>query len=117
MSIWKPHKYGARKHRLGNHVFHSGKEAARYRDLKQQEMVGIISDLELQPKFELQSGFTHKGKRYRPIFYIADFRYKKDGIEIVEDVKGYHTDVYKLKKKLFLKKYNDINFFENKGFI
>ena len=26
---------------------------------------------------------------------------------VVEDVKGYKTDVYRIKKKLFLKKYGD----------
>lgn len=38
--------------------------------------------------------------------YIADFVYKdKDGNEVVEDVKGFRTDVYKIKKKMMRYRY------------
>ena len=40
------------------------------------------------------------GKWPRPVTYIADFVYHEGKKEIVEDVKGYQTDVYKLKKRL-----------------
>ena len=40
------------------------------------------------------------GKWPRPVTYIADFVYYEGKKEIVEDVKGYRTDVYKLKKRL-----------------
>ena len=40
--------------------------------------------------------------------YIADFQYiEKDGTEVVEDVKGFKTKEYNIKKKLFLHKYGD----------
>lgn len=71
-----------------------------------------ITELQLQPKFLLQDSFKYKDKVERKIYYIADFSYKKDGKLIVEDVKGKKTDVYKLKRKLFLYKYTDINFRE-----
>lgn len=32
---------------------------------------------------------------------------RKDDQVIVEDTKGFKTDVYKIKRKLFLKKYGD----------
>jgi hypothetical protein len=32
--------------------------------------------------------------------YVADFKYLENGKEVVEDVKGFKTPVYKLKKKL-----------------
>jgi hypothetical protein len=76
------------------------------------ERAGVIKELKLQPKFLLQEGFERDGKKYRAIFYIADFEYIKDGKRIVEDVKGMKTDVYKLKKKMFLKKYPQVEFKE-----
>ena len=83
----------------------------RYLELKQLEKSGEISDLELQPKFLLIPK-TEKGGR--AVYYIADFKYTKDGKTIYEDVKGVQTDVYKLKKKLLMWIYPDIHFYENK---
>ena len=50
----------------------------------------------------------------RKVSYIADFMYKdiKRGVTVVEDVKGFKTDVYKIKKKLFLYKYPKYEFKE-----
>ena len=48
------------------------------------------------------------GTTHRKIEYVADFMYiDKDDKKIVEDVKGMMTDVYKLKKKLFLNLYDE----------
>lgn len=51
------------------------------------------------------------------IAYVADFKYfdKAKGRTVVEDVKGYKTDVYKIKRKLFLSMYckDDILFIES----
>ena len=59
-------------------------------------------NLELQKKFELVPSFKVDGKTIRAITYTADFCYFTwDGQPVVEDVKGYKTDVYKLKAKLF----------------
>lgn len=96
-------------------MFHSKKEAQRYQELLLLERGGIISDLKLQPRFLLQDKFKHKDKRYRKIEYSADFQYVEDGDTIVEDVKSFITKkdpVYRLKKKLLLFKYPDINFKE-----
>lgn len=62
----------------------------------------------LQPRFLLQEGFRKNGKAYRKIEYVADFMYEQDGKLIIEDVKGIKTDVYKLKQKLFEKRYQDL---------
>jgi len=98
--------------------FQSIKEAERYSELKLQEHCGFISDLERQPVFLLQDKFKHNAKSYRDIRYFADFKYIKDGKEIIEDVKAWdekkqkfiETDVFKLKKKMLLKRYPGINF-------
>ena len=89
--------------------FSSKKEMQRYKDLKLLESTNYICNLELQKKFLLQEGYTNaKGKKIRPIYYIADFYYYDyiDNKWVVEDVKGVRTEVYKLKKKLFEYKYN-----------
>ena len=108
----KRNKYNNKKVRLGEIEFDSIKEKERYVDLKLQESQGIITDIVLQPQFELQPCFKRDGETYRKITYIADFKYKIDGKTYVEDVKGVKTEVYKLKKKLFLFKYPEINFIE-----
>lgn len=89
--------------------FDSKKEMQRYKDLELLESTDYICNLELQKKFLLQEGYTNaKGKKIRPIYYIADFYYfdlLKDKW-VVEDTKGVRTEVYKLKKKLFEYIYN-----------
>ncbi|MDO5716392.1 MAG: DUF1064 domain-containing protein [Tissierellia bacterium] len=90
-------------------TFDSALEAERYLQLKAMEQMGAITDLELQPRFVLQESFRHEGKTIRKIEYVADFMYKdkKSGEIHVEDVKGMQTDVYKIKKKIFLNQYGD----------
>lgn len=97
-------KYGNRKYQIDGHVFDSMREARRYQELKYLEKAGLISNLELQVPFELIPAITHPktGKTIqRAIKYIADFVYQEDGETVVEDSKGYRTEVYRLKKKLF----------------
>mgnify|MGYP004457616349 CR=1 FL=1 len=88
---------------------HSKKEAKYYSELKIREKAGEIKELKLQPRFLLQNGFSYNGKRYRKIEYIADFEYfdVMENKHVVVDVKGYKTDVYQIKKKLFLNEYGD----------
>lgn len=102
-------KYNAKKTNVDGIKFDSIREAERYCELKLLEKVKEIRDLELQPRFLLQDKFKDKsGTTHRKIEYVADFMYiDKCGKTIVEDVKGVLTDVYKLKKKMFLKKYDN----------
>ena len=109
----KRHKYNAKKIKIDEIEFDSKKEAKRYLELKMLEKAGKIKNLKLQPLFLLQEGFYYRGKAIRQITYRADFEYVDEkGNKVVEDVKGVKTDVYKLKKKLFLKKYPDVIFKE-----
>ena len=102
-------KYNAKKTNVDGIKFDSIREAERYCELKLLEKAKEIRDLELQPRFLLQDKFKDKsGTTHRKIEYVADFMYiDKCGKTIVEDVKGVLTDVYKLKKKMFLKKYDN----------
>lgn len=101
-------KYRAKKTEVDGIKFDSKKEAKRYIVLKALEGKGEIEKLMLQPRFLLQEGFRKNGKAYRKIEYVADFMYEQDGKLIIEDVKGIKTDVYKLKQKLFEKRYQDL---------
>lgn len=105
-------KYGNKKTIIDGITFDSKKESERYLVLKDMLMHDEIEDLQLQPKFLLQDSFKYNGKTEKKIYYIADFTYKREGKLVVEDVKGKKTDVYKLKRKLFLYKYTDIDFRE-----
>ena len=101
----KRHKYGARRIEIDGIMFDSIKESRRYIELKQLEQAGEISNLELQPEYELQPAFDCCGKRQRRIVYRADFRYKDGDKVVVEDVKGYDTPVSRLKRKMVLYQY------------
>jgi hypothetical protein len=91
-------KYNAKKTYVDGIAFDSKKEAKRYQELKLLERGGVISDLDCQVKFEL----IPKQEGERPCYYVADFVYTENGKKVVEDVKGFRTDVYKLKRKLML---------------
>jgi hypothetical protein len=102
----KQHKYNAQKTGVNGVTFDSKLEACRYRQLLLLEQAGQISSLELQPKFQLQPAFKGiDGKRQRAIMYQADFSYVEYGVTIVEEVKGFQTAVWKLKRKMFLYHY------------
>lgn len=97
--------------------FDSKKERTRYITLKQLEKAGIIKELELQPKFLLLDTIHYRGKTYPKTYYKADFKYfdNEKGKYIVEDVKSPITakdKVYRLKIKMLLAKYPDIDFIE-----
>jgi hypothetical protein len=77
-------------------LFASKREMIRYSELKMLVRSGIISKLELQPKFPIVLNGTHVCN------YISDFRYlDQQGNTIVEDSKGMRTEIYRLKAKLF----------------
>ena len=95
-------KYNAIKTTVDGITFDSRKEASRYTELKLLSQSGEIRELRRQVPFEL---IPKRGK-LRAIRYIADFVYADNhGNDIVEDVKGMKTQVYKLKKRMMLEKY------------
>ena len=89
-------KYNSKRTELDGIKFDSRAEANRYAYLKLRERAKEITRLELQPEYKISFNGTHICK------YRADFRYFEIGAkkQIVEDVKGVLTPVYKLKKKL-----------------
>ena len=109
-------KYRNKKVTVDGIDFDSIKESVRYKQLKLLERAGLIKDLKLQTKFELQPAFKKNNKIIRAITYKADFDYlTKDGRHILEDVKSPATakdKTYILKKKMLLYKYQNIEFKE-----
>lgn len=94
-------KYGNKKVEYDGILFDSTKEKNRYIVLKQAESSGLISDLTLQPRWELlpakkETYVKHLKTKDKicertlmlPIHYTADFSYIKNGILVVEDVKS-----------------------------
>ena len=104
---YKRSKYKNKKTTCDGIEFDSKKERNHYLKLKAMEEVGLIKNLELQKEYILQEKFVLNGKTRRKITYKADFSYittEDDKLHVV-DVKGFKTEVYKLKKKLFEYKY------------
>lgn len=83
--------------------FDSNKERDYWLILKDRFKRQEITFLSRQYKIEIQPSFiTPSGEKIQAINYIADFTYfdyKDQRIHYI-DVKGFKTDVYKLKKKL-----------------
>jgi len=92
--------------------FDSSKEANYFDLLKQKERAKLISNLDLQPEFDIIPSVMHNGKTLRKIVYKADFSYIENGITYVIDVKGFRTSVYQIKKRLFLLQYPSVVFIE-----
>ena len=107
----KRSKYNAKK----SSGYDSKKEAKRADELWKLQLGGFISDLHRQVPFILQEAFTYfdhdKGKEVsiRAVIYVADFTYfdKERNLNVIEDTKGFKTDVYMVKKKLLLHQLKD----------
>ena len=96
-------KYNNRKVTYQGLTFDSQKEFEYYLILKDKEKRGLVFNIKRQVPLEIQPAFTDKtGVKHRAIIYKADFVYtdRVTGTERYIDVKGFKTDVYKLKKKL-----------------
>lgn len=105
----KTSKYRSEKAKADEKTFDSRKERNRYLELKNQQERGLISGLECQKQFILQEGFRDReGNWQRPITYICDFFYQEGEDWVVEDVKSKMTKqlpVYRIKKKMMLRRY------------
>lgn len=103
----KRSKYYSKKVIIDGIKFDSKKEGEYYQKLKILEKKGLIKDLELQKEYLLQDKFVINGKTRRKITYRADFSYvstEDDRLHVI-DVKGFRTELYRVKKKLFEYKY------------
>lgn len=103
-------KYGNKKTTLDGHIFDSKREAQRYAELKLYEKAEMISDIQMQvPYVLIPKQHDENKKAVRECKYIADFVYIDKSVTpwktVVEDVKGFRTKDYIIKKKLMLQVY------------
>jgi hypothetical protein len=99
-------KYQNKKVEIDGIVFDSKIESEYYKQLKFLEEHGEILFFRIQPRYLLQEAFKKDGKSFRKIEYIADFEvHKTDGSIEVVDVKGMETEAFKIKRKLFEKRF------------
>lgn len=101
-------KFFNRKTVVDGLAFDSQAEARRWQALLLLQQQGQISKLRRQVAFELVPGVRLVGSRRAtpPVRYVADFVYEQAGREVVEDVKGVLTAVYKLKRHLMKHVFN-----------
>lgn len=120
-------KYRSKKVTVGGITYDSKKEYNRWCELCLLQKAGKITGLDRQVKYELipaQYRTVETGERYKrndlargiragdpktkevcleqSCVYIADFVYKQDGRQVVEDTKGVKTADYIIKRKLML---------------
>lgn len=82
-------------------------EAQYYLQLKWLKQAKQIKDFKLQPRFLLQETFKKNGKTFRKIEYVADFEvHNLDGSTEIIDIKGVETEGFKIKRKLFERRYD-----------
>lgn len=96
--------------------FMSKLEARWYSWLQDQRRAGLISDLEVHPRYEIQPKFEKEGKKERAITYTADFLITyPDGLVEAIDVKGFSTPEFIRTKKMFDFKYRTLHLSVVKG--
>lgn len=114
-------KYGNKKVSFFGITFDSERERDRYLVLKEAQDKGLISELEMQVKYELLPGIKEEYVEHKktkdvvkertiqlPITYKCDFRYRKGEKVVVEDVKPSKFLIPKeftLKEKMFRYRY------------
>ena len=101
-------KYNAKKVEIDGIVFDSRAEGRFYEHLLELMHDGIVESFEMQKPYTLLDKFPHPktGKTIRAIKYVPDFEviYTDGRVEVV-DVKGMQTDVFRMKCKLFMFRY------------
>ena len=112
-AAWRRVKYRNKPTHVDGIRFASGREAGRYGELKLLERAGLISELELQPKFKLgtdDAPILIRSRGYpngRRAVYLGDFRYLNNtGESVVEDVKGIDNPLSRLKRAIVEAQYS-----------
>ncbi len=93
-------------------AFRSTLEANAYMVLWHWQLAGAIAELKTQPRFVLQEKFIRDGRTIRQMVYTADFQFQRDGRVVVVEAKGFRTQPYMMRRKLFLARFPDVAFEE-----
>lgn len=86
-------KFKARSCIVGTTRYASQKEMVHCEGLKLLERAGKIEALMLQPKYPVWIN------GHKCFTYVADATYVENGKQIIVDVKGVHTPLYRVKRK------------------
>lgn len=94
-------KYNAVRTIVGEHAFHSKREAEAWVYLKRREAQGEIHSLKRQVPFKL-TAFGVSGEPIYVCTYLADFQYfdVNRGATVTADSKGVRTALFNLKAKM-----------------
>lgn len=96
-------KMGNQRCQEGELTFDSKWERSRWRTLKALEQAGKISKLRRQRRYKWRTTYEANGKQWRNPrvhCYVADFVYIENGVEVVEDAKGFLTKAYRQKRRI-----------------
>lgn len=97
-------KYHNRRVVVDGYTFDSQAERARYGELVLLERAGAISDLVVHPRHVL----LDRTPTERATVYVGDFAYLERGKQVIEDVKGVETAVWRLKATMFRRRYPNV---------
>lgn len=107
-------KYHSKKTEVNGITFDSKLEAERYEQLLWLEKAGEISNLTLQPEFQIFVGRrdSKTGEKIRSRFYVGDFMYvdRTEHKVIVEDTKGVETPEFRHKWDVVRSQYPGYDF-------
>lgn len=109
-------KYNNKKTKVDGITFDSKAEAKRYEELKLEQEQGKIRNLKVHPDYHIQEGYTdpQTGQRVKGVKYTPDFSYERmmttapylnRWVFIVEDVKGFETDLFKTKYQMMIERF------------
>lgn len=101
-------KYHNKKMFTEDGKFDSKYELKVWNDLKLLERAHAISNLQRQVPFELIPTIKTTAGTLAKISYVADFVYKEGDQWYALDSKGFSTDVWNIKKRLFILSYGDV---------
>ena len=102
-------KYKNKKVEFDGYVFDSKLECDYYKALKYGNYSFFYKQIDLQPVYVLQEAFKKNGRTIKAITYKADFfLIRNDGTQVVIDIKGMSTETAKIKRKMFLYKYPEL---------
>lgn len=89
-------KYGNTRTEYNGILYDSAKEAGRALQLDMLQRAGKVSNVKRQVSIPLMVNGV-KVATYRADFIYTD---NETGVQVIEDVKGYETAIFKLKKKI-----------------
>ena len=113
-------RFNAKKKIIDGITFDSGREAARYEELKLLQLAGEIRNLKCHTRYPLKIGEvpikirSDRCPNGRPVMYTDDFSYEEKVMwypngeerfmawgEVVEDVKGYDAPIARLRRAVW----------------